>query len=122
MRRCFHLLLCATALMVVWPGIPGAQERTVDEIKREISRRAATRTPPFDHVKVPEVELVLQSMQTIDPADWGPRWCNVGLEHEKRGDELLKRGAAPKVKAGVNPDLLATLIVDWLKLQLGGSR
>jgi len=32
----------------------------------------------------------------LDKDEWGKRWCDVGLNHEKRGDELAAKGAPAK--------------------------
>ena len=44
----------AGAVVISWLVAPAAalgQERTVEEVKREITRRAASRTPQFDNVR-----------------------------------------------------------------------
>ena len=73
-----------------------AQERTLDDVKRDVTRRVAQRQPPFDDVRAEEVERVLASLTSLDKDEWGTRWCAVGLAHEKRGDELLAKGARAK--------------------------
>jgi pimeloyl-ACP methyl ester carboxylesterase len=39
---------------------------------------------------------VLTSLTSLDKDEWGRRWCDVGLAHEKRGDDLLARSAPAK--------------------------
>lgn len=73
-----------------------AQERTLDDVKRDVQRRVAQKQPPFDEVHASEVDRVLASLTTLDKDEWGRRWCEVGLAHEKHGDELLAKGAPAK--------------------------
>jgi esterase FrsA len=89
----------AVALIVLLgllAAAPFAQERSLDEVKRDIRRRVEQRQPPFDDVRADEVERVLSSLTSLDKDEWGTRWCNVGLDHERRGDALLARGAPAK--------------------------
>ena len=78
-----------------------AQERTLEDVKREITRRAATRTPPFDHVRADEVATVVASLTSLDKDEWGAKWCKVGLDHEARGDARAKAGAPAKELAEI---------------------
>jgi esterase FrsA len=73
-----------------------AQERTLDDVKRDVQRRVAQKQPPFDDVRAEEVERVLSALTTLDKDEWGKRWCEVGLAHERRGDDLLAKGAPAK--------------------------
>ena len=90
-----RLTIAFVAAIALLPSAVRAQERTLDEVKREITRRAATRTPPFDHVRADEVEEVLRSLTSLDKDEWGSKWCQVGLAHEARGDALAKNNAPP---------------------------
>ena len=99
MPRATVVLACATLLAAFGPSPVIAQERTLEDVKREITRRAATRTPPFDHVRADEVAEVLQSLTSLDKEEWGARWCKVGLAHEAKADAMAKQGAAAKALA-----------------------
>ena len=90
-----RLTIAFAAAIALLPSAVRAQERTLDEVKREITRRAATRTPPFDHVRADEVEEVVRSLTSLDKDEWGSKWCQVGLAHEARGDALAKSNAPP---------------------------
>lgn len=90
-------MIVLTSLSV--PGSAVAQERSLEDVKREITRRAATRTPPFDHVRADEVAQVLKSLTSLDKEEWGAKWCTVGLAHEAKGDAMAKQGAAAKALA-----------------------
>ena len=35
-------------------------------------------------------------LTSLDKDEWGKRWCEVGLAHERRGDELAHKAAAAK--------------------------
>jgi alpha/beta superfamily hydrolase len=82
-------------------GLPpaAAQERTLEDVKREVTRRASTRTPPFDHVRADEVAAVLEQLTSLDKEEWGTKWCKVGLAHEAKADAMAKQGAAAKTLA-----------------------
>ena len=52
MARSAAAVVCSIVLTSMWaPPAAFAQERSLEDVKREITRRAATRTPPFDHVR-----------------------------------------------------------------------
>jgi alpha/beta superfamily hydrolase len=88
-------LVLATALALAWytPHASG-QERSLEDVKKEITRRATTRTPPFDHVRADEVATVLASLTSLDKEEWGTKWCNVGLAHEAKADAMAKQGVS----------------------------
>ena len=94
-----RLLVAAgcVALMITAPTAGAlAQERTLDDVKRDIQRRVAQKQPPFDDVRAEEVERVLASLTSLDTDEWGKRWCDVGLAHDRRGDDLLAKNAPRK--------------------------
>lgn len=72
------------------------QERTLDEIKQEVLRRSGKRLQPFNHVHHADVERIVQSLASLDKDHWAEAWYKVGLEYEKRGDELGKAGDRKK--------------------------
>ena len=74
------------------PDMPAAQERTLDEIKQEVLRRSGKGLQPFNHVLPQDVEKVVASLASLDKDHWAELWCKVGLEYEKKGDDLAKAG------------------------------
>ena len=91
MAHKLSMFLCAG--FVLASSYAGAQERTLAQVKQEITRRVAGKSPPFDEVRSSDVERVLAALTTLDSEEWGKRWCQTGLEHEARGDDLQKRNA-----------------------------
>jgi len=93
-------LLVAAGCVVLMLTAPAAgalaQERTLDDVKRDIQRRVAQKQPPFDDVRAEEVERVLASLTSLDKDEWGRRWCDLGLAHDRRGDDLLAKHAPRK--------------------------
>ena len=89
-------IAAALAILVALAPSLSAQERTLDDVKRDVQRRVAQRQPPFDDVRAEDVERVLVALTTLDKDEWGKRWCEAGLAHERRGDELLAKGAGAK--------------------------
>ena len=93
-------LLVAAGCVVLMLAVPAvgalAQERTLDDVKRDIQRRVTQKQPPFDDVRAEEVGRVLASLTSLEKDEWGKRWCDVGLAHEQRGDDLLAKKAPRK--------------------------
>jgi esterase FrsA len=71
-----------------------AQERTLEQVKTEVLRRAG-RQNPFEFVRRDDVEEVVRGLDSLDRDHWAQQWCRMGLRHEARGDRLLAEGAAP---------------------------
>jgi hypothetical protein len=74
----------------------GAREKTLDEIKAEVLRRAEKRLSPFNHVRLEDAQRVVQSLASLDRDHWAEEWCRVGLPYEEQGDELARRGAGTR--------------------------
>ena len=70
----------------------GARERSLDEVKAEVLRRAG-RINPLEGVRRDDAEQIVQSLTSLDRDEWAQAWCKVGLAHEARGDERAKQGA-----------------------------
>jgi esterase FrsA len=68
-----------------------AQERTQDEVKREIMRRVG-RTNPFERTKKEDVEEVLGRLNTLESDPWGLEWGKIGARYEALADEQEKKG------------------------------
>lgn len=71
-------------------------ECTLEEIKREVARRAEKRLTPFGHVRREDVDAILQSLTSLDRDHWADVWCKAGLAYEAKGEELAGRGAPGK--------------------------
>src|SRR5262249_31335715 len=69
------------------------QERRLDEVKKEVLRRAAHHSP-FEGVRRDDVEKIVAGLTSLDKDHWAERWCEVGLAYETRADALEKQGAA----------------------------
>ena len=72
------------------------REKTLDEIKQEVLRRAEKRLSPFSHVRLEDAATVVKSLQSLDRDHWAEEWCKVGLPYEARGDELARDQADAK--------------------------
>jgi esterase FrsA len=95
MKGKFSRLLCMTVALAVSVAAT-AQERTLEQVKQEVLRRTNDNAPPFDRLRVAEVQAILNSLTSLEPNQWGEKWCKTGLAHEARGDELLKSGGSTK--------------------------
>ena len=71
----------------------GTREKTLDEIKQEVLRRAEKRLSPFNHVRLEDAKVVVQALKSLDRDHWAEEWCKVGLPYEAQGDELAQRQA-----------------------------
>ncbi len=70
----------------------GARERSLDEVKAEIMRRAG-RINPFEGIRRDEAEQIVNSLTSLDRDHWAQTWCKVGLQYEAKGDEHARQGA-----------------------------
>src|SRR5262249_46984640 len=73
--------------------LPKAGERTLDEVKKEVLRRAGQHSP-FEGVRREDVEKIVGGLTSLDKDHWAERWSAVGLEDEGKADALVKQGAA----------------------------
>jgi len=89
-----HLLVCTVAAALSLAAVPpaGAQERSLDEIKKEVMRRAG-RINPFEGIRREDAERVMNALTSLDRDEWAKLWCEIGLAYEAKGDERLKAGA-----------------------------
>ena len=71
---------------------PKAGERTLDEVKKEVLRRAGQHSP-FEGVRKDDVEKIVGGLTSLDKDHWAERWSAVGLEYEGKADALAKQGA-----------------------------
>ena len=61
-----------------------AQERSLDEIKTEVMRRAG-RINPFEGIRRDDAEQVVNALTSLDRDHWAAAWCKVGLAYEGEG-------------------------------------
>ncbi|HZM43957.1 MAG TPA: alpha/beta fold hydrolase [Burkholderiales bacterium] len=74
---------------------PKAGERTLDEVKKEVLRRAGQHSP-FEGVRKIDVEKIVGGLTSLDKDHWAERWSAVGLDYEGKADALAKQGGAGK--------------------------
>src|SRR5215213_4724482 len=94
----FHRPICcsiAAALLFLTLPAQAEQERSLDDVKKEVMRRAG-RSNPFDGIRPADAEQVLKSITSLNRDEWAKAWCDIGLAYEAKGDELAKEGASPK--------------------------
>jgi dienelactone hydrolase len=68
-----------------------SKSRGLDEIKRDILRRAG-RINPFERARPEEVKDVLGRIDSLEPDLWGREWGKLGARYEAVGDEQEKQG------------------------------
>jgi esterase FrsA len=68
-----------------------AQERTLEEVKREILRRVG-RTNPFERTKKEDAEEVLGRLKCLESDAWGVEWGKIGARYEAVATEQEKKG------------------------------
>lgn len=69
-------------------------ERTLEQIKAEIIRRAG-RNSPLEHISSEDAQAATAALTSLDRDHWAEVWCAIGLRHEAAGDALLQKGADP---------------------------
>ena len=84
--RWFAILFAAVVLMIDVSQVK-AQERTLDEVKQEVLRRAP-RINPFEGIKREDAEAIVKSLTSTDRDHWAEQWCKYGLKYEAEGDAL----------------------------------
>ena len=68
-----------------------AQERTLEEVKREIFRRVG-KGNPFERTKKNDVEEVLGRLTSLGPDPWGAEWGRIGARYEALAAEQERKG------------------------------
>jgi esterase FrsA len=94
----FRRAICCSiisALVLVTMPVRAEQERSLDDVKNEVMRRAG-RSNPFDGIRREDAEQVLKSITSLDRDEWAKAWCQIGLAYEAKGDERAKEGGSPK--------------------------
>lgn len=75
------------------PGRPtGSRERTLDEVKAEVLRRAG-RFSPFETIRPDDAAAVMNALTSLDRDHWAQEWCRIGLAYEAKADARAKAGA-----------------------------
>lgn len=70
----------------------GSRERTLEEVKSEVLRRAG-RINPVETIRPADAEAVMSALRSLDRDHWAEQWCKIGLAYEARADERAKAGA-----------------------------
>ncbi len=70
----------------------GSRERTLDEVKAEVLRRAG-RFSPVESIRRQDAEAVMTALTSLDRDHWAEEWCKIGLAYEAKGDERATAGA-----------------------------
>lgn len=68
-------------------------ERSLEQVKAEILRRAG-RNSPLEHITPEDAQAAVAALTSLDRDHWAEVWCTIGLRHEARGDALQQQGAA----------------------------
>ena len=68
-----------------------AAERTLEEVKAEVMRRAG-KLHPFEGLHVEDARRVTAALKSLDKDHWAEEWCKVGKEYEAKGDAAAKAG------------------------------
>ena len=84
--------IAATMSLTAVPHAP-AQERSLDEIKTEVMRRAG-HINPFEGIRRDDAEQVVNALTSLDRDHWAAAWCKVGLAYEAKADARAKAGAS----------------------------
>jgi dienelactone hydrolase len=70
-----------------------AQERSLDEIRKEVMRRVG-HINPFEGIRRDDAQRIVDALTSLDRHHWAALWCEVGLDYEAKGDARAKEGAA----------------------------
>ncbi|HLH88037.1 MAG TPA: alpha/beta hydrolase [Xanthobacteraceae bacterium] len=74
------------------PRPSGARERSLDEVKAEVLRRAG-RLSPFESIRPQDAATVMAALESLDRDHWAEEWCRIGLAYEAEGDARAEAGA-----------------------------
>ena len=87
-----RILVLISAVLLLLPLHLFGQERTLEELRKEILERAQQNRHPISEVKVEDVKLLLSRLTSKDPDVWAREWIRVAEPYEKKGDELFQAG------------------------------
>lgn len=68
-----------------------AAERTLDEVKTEVMRRAG-KLHPFEGLDPDDAQRVMDALTSLDGDHWAEEWSKVGREYEERADAAQQAG------------------------------
>jgi esterase FrsA len=68
-----------------------AAERTLDEVKAEVMRRAGA-FHPFEGLNPADAQRVMDALTSLDGDHWAEQWSRVGREYEDRADAAASAG------------------------------
>jgi len=72
-----------------------APERSLEDIKKEVMRRAG-RINPFEEIRREDAQQVVDALQSLDRDHWAALWSKIGLAYEAKADARAKDGATGK--------------------------
>ena len=73
------LLAGSVAATLSLAAVPtGAQERSLDEIKKEVMRRAG-HINPFEGIRREDADQIVAALVSLDRDHWAAAWCKVCL-------------------------------------------
>jgi pimeloyl-ACP methyl ester carboxylesterase len=72
--------------------LPGARQRSLEEVKAEFMRRAG-RLNPFEDIRPDDARRVMDALSNLDKDHWAEEWCRIGLAYEAKGDERREAAA-----------------------------
>lgn len=70
-------------------------ERTLDEVKAEILRRAG-KLNPFDGIRAEDAQRIVSGLKSLDRDHWAQVWSALGKEYEDKADAAAKSGKSAK--------------------------
>src|SRR5215467_4108816 len=79
------LVACGIAASLATTPNAGAQTRSLDEIKKEVMRRAG-HINPFEGIRREDAAQVVNALTSLDPDLWAQQWCRIGLGYEAKAD------------------------------------
>src|SRR5580704_3886057 len=85
-----------------------AQERTLDELKAEVQKRADHNGYPFIGMNADDVREVLTHVNSLDPDEWAGAWVAIG-------DRYAERGGAEKSSKAADDNFIKA----WLYYTMG---
>jgi esterase FrsA len=69
-----------------------AHERSLDEIRKEVMRRAG-QINPFEGIRRGDAQRIVDALTSLDRDHWAALWCKVGLDYERKADARAGEGA-----------------------------
>jgi esterase FrsA len=70
----------------------GSRERSLEEVKAEVLRRAG-RFSPFEDIPREDAERVMNALTSLDKDQWAEEWSKIGLAYEAKADARAAAGA-----------------------------